>query len=41
MWHSSKFQPSEIIELAIKVEEKGVEFYNVLQIKFQKESSKL
>jgi len=30
LWHLSTFHPSEIIDLAVEIEEKGVEFYQEL-----------
>lgn len=40
MWHLSQFQPSEIISLAIEVEEKGANFYRRLADKVEAEEVK-
>lgn len=35
MWHLSRFQPSEIIDLAVQIEEKGAGFYQRLADKIE------
>ena len=40
MWHLSQFQPSEIISLAVEVEEKGANFYRRLADKVEAEEVK-
>lgn len=40
MWHLSRFQPSEILDLAVQVEEKGAIFYQRLADRVQVEEVK-
>jgi len=40
LWHLSRFQPSEIIDLAVQIEEKGAEFYQKLAEKAESKKTK-
>jgi len=40
LWHLSRFHPSEIIDLAVQIEERGVEFYEELAKKANRKEIK-